>query len=258
VPRAKLLAIGYELLNGEVRDRNLYTLITTLAQAGITIEAAALVGDDLQRIAAFILWFLADAPDLLVLCGGLGPTPDDATLAAVAQALQRPLRESSVARKMVEKHYQRLMASGYLQALSPEEPRRKMATLPEGAEPLPNPRGTAPAVRLRHNDTWIYCLPGVPEELEAILHESVLPEVRARFHGQPPARAELIIHVDDEASLAAALRATQAHFPDVYLKSMARAFPAAREEGIHIIAIAAQMDRAQAALIALEKQLGRH
>ncbi len=256
MPRAKLLAIGYELLNGEVRDRNLYTLITTLTQAGVTIEAAALVGDDVQRIAAFLSWLLADTPDLMVLCGGLGPTPDDATLAAVAQALQRPLTESAAARALVEAHYQRLMASGYLQMLSPEEPRRKMATLPEGAEPLPNPRGTAPAVRLFHQGTWIYCLPGVPEELEAILHESVLPEVRARFDLQPPARAELVIHVDDEATLVTALRATQAQFPDVYVKSMPRAFPAAREEGIRVIAVAARLERVQAALETLKNHLG--
>ncbi len=255
MPRAKLLAIGNELLNGEVRDRNLYTLITSLTRSGITVEAAALVRDDLQRIAASLLWLLSDAPHVVILCGGLGPTADDGTLAAVAYALQRPLRESAAARELVEQHYQRLITAGYLQALSPEEPRRKMATLPEGAEPLPNPRGTAPGVRLLHGETLIYCLPGVPEEMEGMLHESVLPELRARFELHPEARAEIVIHVDDEASLAALLRETQAQFPDVYLKSLARAFPAARVEGIRVIAVAAEAERAEAALAALQRRV---
>lgn len=251
MPRAVLLAIGNELLNGEVRDRNLYTLITTLTRSGVTVEAAALVRDDLPRIAASLLWMLESSPDVMILCGGLGPTADDGTLAAVAHALQRPLQENAAARALVETHYQRLMEAGYLQALSPEAPRRKMATLPEGAEPLPNPRGTAPGVRLLYGQTLIYCLPGVPEEMEGMLHESVLPDLRARYELHPEVRAETVIHVDDEASLAALLRETQERFPDVYLKSLARAFPAARVEGIRIIATGPDSERVAAALQAV-------
>ncbi len=248
MPRSRLLAIGNELLNGEVRDRNLYTLITALTHDGIRVEAAVLIGDDLSRIAASLLWLLEGAPDVLIVCGGLGPTADDGTLQAVAHALQRPMRESAAARELVEAHYQRLMARGYLAEPGPEEARRKMATLPEGAEPLPNPCGTAPGVRLLHGATRIYCLPGVPEEMEAMLHEVVLPELRACYDLHPEARAEVVVHVDDEATLAALLRETQAAFPDVYVKSLACAFPAARLEGVRVIAVAADVGRAQAAL----------
>ncbi len=236
MPSASLLAIGNELLNGEVRDANLFTLSRRLTRAGFTVTCAGLVRDDPARIAALLHFLLAAAPDIVICSGGLGPTADDLTLAALAEALERPLTLHFQARALIEAQYAQLLSRGYLHEPGPEEARRKMATLPAGAHPLPNPIGTAPGVRLTHAETLLYVLPGVPAELEAIFTESILPELHERFALGVWAEGALLIHCDDEATVAPLLRAVAHHHPEVYLKSLARPFPSAGNEGLRVIA----------------------
>lgn len=242
MPTASLLAIGNELLNGEIRDTNLFTLSRGLTRAGFTVAYAGLVRDDPTRITALLHFLLAAAPDVLICSGGLGPTADDLTLAALADALERPLRFQPQARELVEAQYAQLLARGYLSAPGPEEARRKMATLPTGAQPLPNPSGTAPGVRLTHGATLLYALPGVPAELAAIFAESILPELHARFALGVWAERALLIHCDDEATAAPLLRAVAHRHPEVYLKSLAQPFPAAAKEGLRVIATTCAAD----------------
>jgi nicotinamide-nucleotide amidase len=261
-----LLAIGNELLNGEVRDKNLFTLSQTLTRLGIVVELAVIVRDDPDAIAALLHLMLAHQPssrvipsaasesretrgydlDVLIISGGLGPTQDDLTLDAIAQALHLPLVENAEARHLVEAHYQRFLAMGYLHHQGPEAARRKMSTLPQGATPLPNPVGTAPGVCLEYADTLIYCLPGVPAELEAIFADTIEPELRERFTTGVWRETSLLAICDDEASAAAALREVAERHPDVYLKSLARPFPAAHHEGLRIVLATNAPDEAEA------------
>ncbi len=234
--RAVLVAIGNELLNGEVQDTNLYRLIGRLTRRGVTVQQAAMVRDDPADIAALLCHLLAAAPEVMILSGGLGPTGDDLTLSALAQALALPLVEDATARALVEQQYQQLLARGYLLQWGPETARQKMARLPQGATPLPNPVGTAPGVRLEHGPTLIFCLPGVPAELEAIFSAWVEPELLHRFGPSSWVEAALIAHCDDEAALADPLREVAARHPAVYLKSLARPFPAAHVEGVRVVA----------------------
>lgn len=234
--RAVLVAIGNELLNGEVQDTNLYRLIGRLTRRGVTVQQAAMVRDDPADIAALLCHLLAAAPEVMILSGGLGPTEDDLTLSALAQALALPLVEDATARALVEQQYQQLLARGYLLQWGPETARQKMARLPQGATPLPNPVGTAPGVRLEHGPTLIFCLPGVPAELEAIFSAWVEPELLHRFGPGYWVEAALIAHCDDEAALADPLQKVAARHPAVYLKSLARPFPAAHLEGVRVVA----------------------
>lgn len=236
MPNASLLAIGNELLNGNVRDLNLFTLSRELTHLGFVVGPALLLRDVPSAIAAGVKFVLNAQPDVIICSGGLGPTEDDLTLSALATALNCPLHLDTVARELVEAHYARLLAQHYLTQIGPAAARQKMATLPRGATPLPNPVGTAPGVRLMCSATLIYVLPGVPAELEAIFAESVVPDLRQHFDLGAWAEDSLLVHCDDEADLAPWLREVTQRHPQVYLKSLAQPFPAAAQEGLRVIA----------------------
>ncbi len=245
-PTAALIAIGNELLNGTIRDLNLYTLGRHLTQLGFTVGPAMIVRDEPDRIidALYDLW--SRSPSVIISSGGLGPTEDDLTLSAIAQALDRPLEANAEARQLVEHHYDRLLNLGHLENRGPEAARIKMATLPQGASPLLNPVGTAPGIRLAHKDTYLYVLPGVPKELEAMFAEAVLPDLKHHFTLNQWAEQALIVHCDDEADIANPLRDVTAQHPDVYVKSLAKPFPAASREGLKVIAATSTATREEA------------
>lgn len=263
MPTCALLAIGSELLNGEVRDANIYTLSQRFTSLGLTVAFAVITRDQEESIISSLHFLLRQAPNILVITGGLGPTDDDLTLRVLARALERPLLLNAEAQRLVEDHYLRLARQGYLRDQGPESARLKMSQLPAGATPLPNPIGTAPGVRLVHDGTVLYVLPGVPAEMEAILEQSVLPELTVKFGAGAWSEAWLIVKVDDEAKLARPLREVAQRHPDVYLKSLAQPFPTASQKGLKVIAaahapnstIAAQATRA--ALQDLQRVLER-
>ncbi len=231
-----LLAIGNELLNGETRDLNLHTLSRKLTRLGFSVQHAMMTRDNPQNLSTALLFLQACNPDVLICSGGLGPTLDDLTLSVVAQAFDRPQALNSEARKMVEEQYDNLIKKGYLTQLGPEEARVKMATLPQDAVPLKNPIGTAPGVHLRLGNTECFLLPGVPKELDAIFNASILPYLRRHFRLSFWAEGALLVHCDDEAELTAPLGKIAERHPHVYVKSLAKPFPAAHKEGIRIIA----------------------
>ncbi|MDF1515794.1 MAG: molybdopterin-binding protein, partial [Anaerolineae bacterium] len=135
---ACLLAIGNELLDGEIRDRNLYTLSRELTQLGFTIQYAMITRDIPEAISTSLHYLLSSFPDVIICSGGLGPTDDDLTLSAVAKVFDLPLIENGEAREMVNRQYNSLMEKGYLTQTGPELARTKMSTLPERASPLYN------------------------------------------------------------------------------------------------------------------------
>jgi molybdenum cofactor synthesis domain-containing protein len=235
LPEVILLAVGNELLNGEIRDRNLYTLARRLTRLGFQVAEAGIIRDDPKRIARWLKRRLRYPPGLVIISGGLGPTEDDLTLQAVATALERPLQETTASRALVEQHYDRLLAAGHIKTRGPTEARHKLALLPRGARSLPNPLGTAPGVEIEHDATRIYCLPGVPAELKAIFNESIVPTLRRRFTLGTWVEAELVVRCQDEAQVAAPLREVADRHPETYIKSLARPFPEAGEGALRIL-----------------------
>ena len=238
MPTASLLAIGNELLNGAVRDKNLFTLSQALSHLGFGIEYAAITRDLPGNILAVVRFILDQAPDVVIVSGGLGPTDDDLTLSALARALDMPLVLNDAAIDLVEAHYKRLINQHYLPHHGPEAARRKMATLPDGARPLHNAVGTAPGVSIEYKGTLLYVLPGVPAELEAIFDAEIVPELVQRFNPARWAEESFLVHCDDEADVAVPLREVTQRHPDVYIKSLAKPFPAASHEGLRVIATA--------------------
>lgn len=261
MPLCSILAIGNEVLNGEIRDLNLYTLGRDLTHLGFTVTNAVVTPDVPESIARGLAFLLNPQPDVIVCCGGLGPTGDDLTLSALAGALERPLITHPGARELVETQYDHLLECGYLQQRGPEAARIKMAQLPKGSSPLPNPIGTAPGVRLTVGKTVIYVLPGVPAELNAIFNTAIVPELTERFQVGGFAERAIRAHVDDEADVAVPLEAVRRRHPEVYLKSLAQPFPSASREGLRIIAtahaatISAATKAANAAIVDLQQML---
>ncbi len=246
MPTVSLLAVGNELLNGEIKDENLFFLSRTLTRLGMHVSWVAVVRDQYEEIGSIVRFMLAGQPDLLICSGGLGPTADDLTLAALGRALDLPLTLNSEARVLVDAHYEQLIAAGYLKERGPESVRRKMALLPAGADPLPNPVGTAPGVRLLRSQTRIYALPGVPEELQAMFKESIVPDLRHHFDVRSWAEEAIYVRCNDEGQVAEVLHAVSERHPGVYVKSLAHPFPSAGTEGLKVIAAGSAPDEAQA------------
>jgi nicotinamide-nucleotide amidase len=170
--RSAVVAVGDELLLGDIVNGNAAWLGERLAAAGAPVVHSAMVGDDVERIATAVRRALADA-DVVVVTGGLGPTSDDVTRDAVAAvagvALERwPDLEQGLRERFAAYRYD-----------MPETVLRQ-ADVPRGAQPLDNPVGTAPGLRLEVGERLVFALPGPPHELAAVATGSVLGEVAAR------------------------------------------------------------------------------
>src|SRR5512141_1596064 len=159
----EILAIGNELLVGQVQDTNTYWLVRSLTALGARVRRAVILRDEYDEIADALASALKRKPRLIITTGGLGPTDDDLTMRALSQALSLELVEDPVALEMVRQRYV------YLAGIRPNfsadlnEARRKMALLPLGGTPIYNPNGAAPGVVLDANGTTtIVSMPGVP------------------------------------------------------------------------------------------------
>ena len=169
--KGAVLAVGTELLLGDVVNSNAAWLGQQLAAAGVDVVASAAVGDDVGRLVAAIHHHLAEV-DVLLLSGGLGPTTDDLTRDAVALACQAPLERQGALETELERKF-----AAYRMTM-PEQVLRQ-ADVPRGAEVLDNPAGTAPGLWLPYGDKVVIALPGPPHELRAVA-APVWPRLAAR------------------------------------------------------------------------------
>ena len=169
---AEIIAVGTELLTPFRSDTNSLFLTARLNELGIVVRRKSIVGDDAAALGPAVRDALARA-DLLVVCGGLGPTDDDRTRETVADVLGRTLREDA---SIVERLRVRFAARGWTM---PENNRRQ-ALVPAGAVVLDNPRGTAPGLWLETGDRVVVLLPGPPRELEPMFTAVARTRLSAR------------------------------------------------------------------------------
>ena len=167
----EIVAVGTELLLGQITNRNAATIGAALAETGFDVHHSVIVGDNLERLAAVLTTAVARS-DAVIVTGGIGPTQDDLTREAICQAFGLDMKFSgeyatalrtrweSLGREMPESNY-------------------RQAQYPEGAEMLPNPKGTAPGLALVLENTSIFVLPGVPEEMVFLLQREVIPRLLA-------------------------------------------------------------------------------
>jgi len=181
-PVVWLLTVGDELLAGDIIDGNKARLAQSARALGFEVRRAVSVRDRIDEIVDALREAAAQAHVCLV-SGGLGPTTDDLTTAAVAKAAGRPLRRDPDAVSRLEEKFRRFGA--------PMPPANlKQADFPEGAEILPNPVGSAEGLRCEvpggppgepPRVCQVFVMPGVPHELERMLAEQVTPRLRERF-----------------------------------------------------------------------------
>ncbi len=188
VPVAAVLGVGDELLLGATVDTNGSWLAAGLSDLGFRICRRVQVGDSEAVIAGALEELLREA-DVVVVTGGLGPTPDDRTRDAVARFLGRPLEPHAQVLADLEARYR---ARG-MEGVPPMA--RSMALVPAGARVLPNPRGAAPGLAL---DTprggLVVLLPGIPSEMRELFLEEVRPFLLARFEGRLRPLLQRVLH----------------------------------------------------------------
>ena len=217
-----VLSIGNEILLGDVLDSNSNWLCQQITGRGGHMRRVVQVRDEFEAIGRELHRSLQDGTGLIMTSGGLGPTDDDITLQAVAEALARPLEEHPEALEMIRQRYRELSAHGYSGDLSLTPARRKMARLPRGGRPLHNPAGSAPGVLLREGGTTLVCLPGVPTEMKAIFQQSLGGVLQDLLGQRYYAEKALMVQGSGESTLAPLLRRVVASHPKVYVKSRAQ------------------------------------
>jgi molybdenum cofactor synthesis domain-containing protein len=218
----EILAVGNELLRGEIQDTNTHWICRLINSRGGRVTRATMLPDIEEEIAEAVRSAIARGVEMVFVSGGLGPTDDDLTLAAVAKGAGVALALNATARQMVRERYDDFHARGVLAEGGLNPFREKMAWLPVGAQPLHNPVGTAPGVLLSVGKTTLICLPGVPPELEGIISHS-LADCLTRTFGKGGSFARtLTVRCNDESIMVPALSQVVALYPQVYIKSLAR------------------------------------
>ncbi|MBO0893395.1 MAG: CinA family nicotinamide mononucleotide deamidase-related protein, partial [Acidimicrobiales bacterium] len=166
------VAVGTELLLGQVVDTNSSWIGEQLALSGIDSHFQTKVGDNLGRIVEALRTALARS-DAVVVCGGLGPTQDDITRDAIASVMGVPLvRHEELVAEI------RAIFAGRGRAMA--ENNLRQADVPEGATVIPQTRGTAPGLMCPVGSQVVYAVPGVPHEMREMMARAVLPDLQRR------------------------------------------------------------------------------
>ena len=170
---AEIVAIGSELLLGQIVDTNSAWMAQQLADLGVNLFYKTTVGDNPGRMRE-ILTRAKDRSDLVITSGGIGPTQDDLTREMVAEVTGRALVQDSHLLQQIKDRFQR---RGLILTRNNE----KQANIPEGAIPVENPNGTAPSFIVEEPNGVIISLPGVPFEMKWLFEHEVVPYLRKKF-----------------------------------------------------------------------------
>jgi nicotinamide-nucleotide amidase len=171
---AEIISIGTELLLGEITDTNSAHIARTLRDIGLDLLWISSIGDNEARIAELVRHAMTRS-DVIITTGGLGPTVDDPTREAVAQACSLALEFRPQLWEQIKTRFKRFGREA-------TDNNRKQAYVPAGALALENPVGTAPCFIVESGRSVIISLPGVPREMEHMLAHAVVPYLRRKFN----------------------------------------------------------------------------
>lgn len=172
-PTLEIFSQGEEIVCGQIADTNAAWLSQQAMQLGFLVTRHTAVGDKLDDLVG-LLKEIAGRADCCLCTGGLGPTTDDLTAEAVAQAFGLPLEFDGVAFAQIQDFFSRR------QRVMPDS-NRKQALLPRGALRLDNALGTAPGFAVQAGRCWFAFMPGVPSEMRHLFAERILPTLNTRF-----------------------------------------------------------------------------
>lgn len=216
---SSLIAVGDELLGGFTLDTNSHWLAQRLRVLGSPLLRMSTVRDREDDIVDVLARDLAD-PELseVFVMGGLGPTPDDRTFAAVARALGRELVVWEETRARIEQRVRRLFEAGLIESPVPTQGNLRMARIPaEPSHVFRNRRGMAAAAVYEVNGKRLFLLPGVPMEMKSVFSEELEPNYLA---GRPAAAIrELRFLYAAESRFYPVLRELENSYPDVSVGS---------------------------------------
>jgi nicotinamide-nucleotide amidase len=235
--RCSVVAVGTELLLGQIVDTNSSWIGEQLAANGIDSLLQVKVGDNHQRIVDVVRSALREA-DAVIMCGGLGPTHDDLTREAIAEVMGVELVMhddiAQVIRNIFESRGRRMADNNLQQAM-----------VPVGATVIHQTRGTAPGLMCPVGDKVIYAVPGVPHEMQDMMERSILPDLRARS-GDTSVIASRVIRTwgESESGLNERLNPIIAQLEEVGNPTLA--FLASGWEGIKVRLTAKGADSQQA------------
>ena len=169
----QFLLTGTELMAGDIIDTNSVFLAQSLKEQGAELTRKITLGDDFECLVSEIE-HISQQADILIINGGLGPTEDDLTAAALARVIDQPLEENLEALAHLEAWCKK-------RGFRLEGANRKQILLPKGITLVPNPVGSAVGFAITHNECQIICTPGVPIELKAMWQQEILPNITAQL-----------------------------------------------------------------------------
>ncbi|MFL7868784.1 MAG: competence/damage-inducible protein A [Anaerolineales bacterium] len=174
MPSAEIITIGTEILLGEIVDTNTRYIARLLRGLGVDLYRTSTIGDNVERIAEAIRNSMRRA-DIIITTGGLGPTVDDPTREAVARAY-------GVETEFRQELWEQISAIIARYGRQPGENQKRQAYVPNGAIAIKNDVGTAPAFIVERGNNAVISLPGVPKEMEHLLHEAVIPYLQKHYN----------------------------------------------------------------------------
>jgi len=205
--KAEIIAVGSELLTPDRMDTNSLFLTEELNKLGIEVVRKTVVGDNTELLREAFRDALNRVP-LIISSGGLGPTEDDLTRETLADLLGRKLRRNDEIVRQIQARFR---------SFGREMPENnvRQAMVPEGAEILPNPRGTAPGLWIEDGERSVALLPGPPRELKPLFQEEVLPRLQRRASGVRMVHRELRVTGLGESLVDARIAPVYKRFPEV-------------------------------------------
>ena len=171
--RVEIVAVGTELLLGQIADTNSQWLGEHLAAAGVASHFHQAVGDNHERIVLAFRTALARS-DAVIVCGGLGPTHDDITRDAIAEVMNVPLRRDEGVVEAIRSMFA-------VRGREMPDTNLRQADVPEGATPIPQTKGTAPGLICPVGHKVIYAVPGVPYEMADMFERGIAPDLQRRM-----------------------------------------------------------------------------
>lgn len=216
----EIICIGNELLIGKIQNTNAHWLATQTTNFGANVKRITVIQDIIEEIADCINEVKARKPQFIITTGGLGPTFDDKTFQGVAKALNQKLAVNPEALEMVKaKCVEYFKKRGITTEVEMTPPRMKMAVFPENTEPVVNPIGTAPGLRVDFGCTVLFALPGVPMEMEAIFTQTIAPLIQQTVGTGVFCQRSLFVEGIGEAIFAPLIDKVMSENLGVYIKS---------------------------------------
>lgn len=239
----EIYSIGTELLNGQIQDTNSFWMAQQIAALGGYVRRIAILDDDMDEMTSVLKDACMRGTRVVITTGGLGPTPDDMTVAVIAKIMGvgTEVDESLVERYMENRSIEKRedVSEGLI----------KMAMKPEGALAHPNPAGVAPCVESQIGDTTLYSLPGPPREVEALFRQSVGGAL-AEIYDDIRLSLRVIVNLP-ESQCGPILHSVMEQCPNTYLKAfvaLSKRTADGQRLPVDIVAWAKEADTAQALL----------